>query len=176
MSVPARVHHESTLGAIILAFNEDRKARVSTNFHYSKTASLSGPPRSPTATVLTVSAAVASNEATAIVLANNIRAVLQAHALDDAGHKVKDSTFAALAAVATSLATAITLANDEKAKYNTHIASTTFHANADATNGIAAADATDEASLITLLNEMRTDITAHIAGGLAGYSIRVVAA
>ena len=177
MSIPARKHLESLLGAIVKAFNEDRKARVSTNVHYSPTAiALTGDPRNPSVTAFAISAANASDLATSLTLAKEIRAKLQYMALDDVAHKVQDPTFASLAAEPNDLATAITFANDAKAKYGVHIASTTYHATADATNTIAAANASDQSSLNTLLNELKTDINAHVLAALAGYSVRIMPA
>lgn len=176
MSIPVRSQDTSVIGAIVKAFNADRVARVSTNFHASATVKLvSGDYRNPTLTAMAVTAANASDLATSIALAKELRAIVLQHCGDDAAHKVKDTVFAGIAAEPTDLATGITFANDLKSKMNTHIGSTTFHYNADATNTIAAANATDQTSLNTLLNEIKTDLVAHINGALGGYSVRMVA-
>lgn len=121
-----------------------------------------------------ITAANASDLATSLTLAEQIRGVYNTHLDSDAAHKIKDPKPALTAA--TTLATAITLANAIKADYNTHRASTTYHYNADATNVITSADATDQASAITLANEIKTDLNAHIASAPTGYSIRMVSA
>lgn len=124
-------------------------------------------------TVLT--AAVASDLATSLVLVNNLLGVYAFHMADTLAHKIAGVALASYAQ-ATDLASAIARANDIKAKYNTHCASTAIHYSADATNTIAAADATDLASVITLLNEMRTDVAAHMQSGPAAKSLRVIGA
>jgi hypothetical protein len=114
----------------------------------------------------------ASDLATSLVLANEIKGVYEDHLKNDAMHKVRTSI--TTLAKATTLATAITLANAIKADYNTHRASTTYHYNADATNVVTSADATDQGSLNTLLNEMKGDLNAHIASAPAGALARLV--
>jgi len=113
-----------------------------------------------------ITAANASDLATSLTLAEQIRGVYNTHLDSDAAHKIKDPKPALSAA--TSLATAITLANAIKADYNTHRASTTYHYNADATNVVTSSDATDQSSLNTLLNEIKTDLNAHLASAPAG--------
>lgn len=177
MSIPVRSHDTAILCALVKAFNADRVARVSTNFHYSKTVeAVSGDFRNPTITDAAIATANASNEATLVALCKDIRAMIILHSKDSVGHKVADAVFpAAVATEPSTTATCITFLNAAKAAYAVHIASTTYHPNADGTNTIAAADATDEASAITLANEMKIDVNAHMAAGLAGYSIRMVA-
>lgn len=126
------------------------------------------------ATATAISAANASDLATSLVLAEQIRGVYNAHLDNDAAHKLADPKPAL--SPATTLATAITLANAIKADYNTHIASTTYHYNADATNAITSSNATDQSSLNTLLNELKTDMNAHIASGPAGALVRLTSA
>lgn len=120
-----------------------------------------------------IAAANASDLATSLVLANELKALYEFHLSDDLAHKVADP--APALTVATDLATAQTLANAIKADYNVHRASTTYHYTADATNTIASADATDQSSLNTLLNELKTDIGAHLLGGPTdGQMVRLV--
>lgn len=119
-----------------------------------------------------VSAANATDLATSLVLANQLKGVYEDHLDDDAKHKLKDPKPALVAA--STLATAITLANAIKADYNPHRASTTYHYNADATNVVTSADATDQSSLNTLLNEIKTDLNAHIGSGPTGALARLV--
>jgi hypothetical protein len=177
MSIPVRSHDSALIGAIVKAFNADRVARVSTNFHVSKTVeAVSGDFRNPTITDAVIATANASNEATLVALCKDIRVMIITHGKDSVGHKVADTVIqAAVATEPSATASCITFLNAAKAAWAVHIASTTYHYNADATNTIAAADATDEASAITLATEMKTDVNAHLANGLAGYSIRMVA-
>ena len=123
------------------------------------------------ATASAIAASNASDLATSLTLAEQIRGVYEAHLDDDAAHKLKDPKPALVKA--STLATAITLANAIKADYNTHIASTTYHYNADGTNAVSSSDATDQASLNTLLNELKTDLNAHLASGPAGSLARL---
>ena len=126
------------------------------------------------ATATAITAANASDLATSLTLAEQIRGVYSAHLDDDAAHKLADPKPTLVAA--TTLATAITLANAIKSDYNTHRASTTYHYNADATNAVSSADATDQSSLNTLLNEIKTDINAHMASGPAGSLAQLISA
>lgn len=125
---------------------------------------------------MVIAAANASDLATSLVLANEIKAVYNFHCADTLAHKAADTTNVVSAAVATTLATAITMANETKVDYAAHRVSTVFHVVADSTNTIAAVDATDLSSLITLLNELKTDINAHMASGPAAKSIRAIEA
>lgn len=126
----------------------------------------------------TITIANASDLATSVALAEQIRVVYLKHLENTSeggvlAHKVADPAPALVAA--TDLATGITLANAIKADYNVHRASTTYHYNADATNVVASADATDQSSLNTLLNEIKTDLNAHMISGPTAASIRLVA-
>lgn len=126
------------------------------------------------ASEVTVSAADASDLATALVLVNQLLDVYKFHMADTLAHKVAGVALASYA-YATDLATAQTRANDIKAKFNTHRASTTYHYNADG-GSVAAADATDLASLQTLLNEIKSDFNTHAASAPASKSLRLVGA
>lgn len=126
-----------------------------------------------------VALADATNLATAVALANQCKAVYNAHVGDVLAHKAADGTAEANDAANPNagdggLAAAITLVNDIKAKYNTHRASTTFHYSADSTNTIVTADATDLASLETLVNDVKAKLNAHMASAPSAPSLRVV--
>lgn len=122
---------------------------------------------------LTVQSANASDLATSLTLANELKALYEFHLADDLAHKVADP--APALTIATDLATAQTLANAIKSDYNTHRASTTYHYTADSTNTITSADATDQSSLNTLLNELKTDLGAHFIGApTSGQMVRLV--
>jgi len=84
--------------------------------------------------------AAATDEATAIVLANQLRAAYELHRVNvGAGlsqvHLAADSVNPITAPVATDGPSAAVLANDIRAKYVGHLASTVAHTIADATNG-----------------------------------------
>lgn len=175
MGIRVRKGTDECVFGLIKAFNADRIARVSTNFHASKTTERSsGDFTNPTITDAAAGAANASDLPTLLTLCAELRSLVILHCADDVAHKVKDLVFAGVAAEPTDLATAQTFLNDMKSKYGTHIGSTTYHYNADATNTIAAANMSDLASGITLANELKTDFNAHMAGALGGYSVLVV--
>lgn len=124
-------------------------------------------------TQLTIAVANASDLATSIALANEIKRVLNLHYNDSTrAHKAADTAVAT--ADATDLATVQTLLNALKTSYETHRASTTYHYTADGTNTIAAANASDQGTANTLANELKTDINAHGLAALAGSSLEVV--
>lgn len=124
----------------------------------------------------TVTAANASDLATALVLVNQLRAVYEFHRADTLAHLAADATNAIAAPVATDLGTAVTLANELKADYNAHRSQGGVHPTADTGNAIAAANASDQGTLNTLLNELKADLNLHMAAGLASASWRVVEA
>jgi hypothetical protein len=119
-----------------------------------------------------VTSANASDLATSLTLANEIKGIYEDHVKDDAKHKLPLAITTLVAA--STLATGITLGNAIKTAYNIHRASTTYHYTADATNVVASADATDQSSLNTLLNEIKTDLNAHITSGPTGSLARLV--
>jgi len=123
------------------------------------------------ASEVTVTAANATDLASALVMVNQLRAVQVFHRADTLAHKIVDVATIA-APVATDLATAITLANELKADYATHRAATTLHYNADSTNTVSASDATDLSSLVTLVNELKVDFNAHMASAPSAASLR----
>ncbi len=125
------------------------------------------------ATEKVVTAADATDLASSIVLANDLRAVWVAHKADTLALKTVD-TATLTAPVMTTLATGYTLANEIKGDYATHIASTAWHYAADSTNTIAASDATTQESLNTLLNELKADLNLHMADAPTTRSFRVV--
>ncbi len=108
--------------------------------------------------------AEASELEEAIVLLNDIKAIYEAHRVFDTGgqHNANpDTTNVVTAADATDLASANTLANDIKVQYEAHRQETPDHTNADSTNTITAANATTFATLKTLTTELRLDYEAH---------------
>jgi hypothetical protein len=160
--------------ALVAAANQRQVDGISTFFHLNRTETTdSSDYRAPTVTRMAISAAVASNEATLVALANELKADINTHFADTIAHNTAVSSAVATAA-ATNTATANTLLNALKAAYNTHLSAANVHYTNDATNTIAAADATNEATGITLANELKTDFTAHIASAPAGTYIRLI--
>jgi len=139
-------------------------------YHSDQLETTTGDYKNPVATPLTITAPVASDLATSLVLVTQIAFVYERHRVCS-GHKASDTTNAVTSPAATNLATAQTLANEIKADYNAHAASAAAHFTADGANLITSANASDQATLNTLLNEMRTDINAHMASAPAGSSI-----
>ncbi len=167
MSIKIRKAQLASESPVVAAINALLDANLSTQVHRDKTATPAGDALNPSSTVLTVSAANATDLATSLTLVNNIKGVLAVHLADTSAHLEADTTndnFDGYA-LGTDLASAILLANAIKVDYTAHIASTVFHVNADSTNTVSASAATDQSSLNTLLNEVKGDLTAHIADG-----------
>lgn len=159
--------------ALVAAWNAKQEAAVASFFHADKTQISSGHYTVPTVANDTVATANSSSEATAIALANALKAAYNRHVLDDYAHNTALSAVVATAD-ASSLATAITLANALKAAYNTHLAAASVHFNNDGTNTVAADDATDQTTINTLLNEMKGDYNAHVISAPTGSMVRLV--
>ena len=98
----------------------------------------------------------------AITLVNEIKLDYNAHIADTDVHTIADAVNPTSAGAATDLASAIVLANEIKLDYNAHRSEAGVHVNNDAGNEITSADATDLATLTTLANELKTDISAHL--------------
>ena len=94
-----------------------------------------------------VAAAAATNEATLVTLANDVRTCYEAHRVLVGGgpcHGQADATNAVSAAACTDLATAVVLVKDLKAKFNAHIVNTdgvpAVHIASDTTDTIVSED------------------------------------
>jgi hypothetical protein len=175
MALKTRKVPDEVLFALVAANNQRMSDNISTSFHLDRTAatpSTYGDYRNPSTTRLSVTLAAATDAATQLALANELKRVVNVHFADDVAHD--SATSAAVAtATATNAATAITLANALKAAYNTHLAAAGRHYTNDSTNTVAAADATDAATLQVLVNEMRTDLTAHMLSAPVGVYINL---
>ena len=168
---------DELLFAVIAANNQRMVDGVGALFHKDRSAAApTSPPdyRNPSVTRL-APAAAATNPATQLSLANNLKSVINRHFRDAGVHNTALSALIATAD-ATDATTAITLANAVKAAYNTHCGSVTVHFNADATNTTSSADATDATTLQTLVNEIRTDVIAHMASAPVGVFVEVIEA
>lgn len=101
----------------------------------------------------------------AIILLNEIKADYEAHRILTAGsvHGAADTTNVVSSADATDLASAITLANEIKVDYEAHRVLTGGgeHTVADAVNVVTAANASDLGTLVTLANDLRVQYEAH---------------
>lgn len=105
----------------------------------------------------------ATNEATAITMANAIKAAYNLHRAQATVHTVNDAGNAVSSANATDEASLVTLVNEIKADFNLHRVAATVHDVDDDKNVIATANATDDASAITLVNAIKAAYNLHLA-------------
>lgn len=174
MAIKIRKAQLASEPAIVAAINALIDANLSTQVHRDKTSTPAGDSLNPSSSVLQVTAANATNLATSITLANEIKGILSVHMADSSAHLEADETNVNFDgyALASSEATVIALANAMKVDHNAHCADTNVHVNADGTNTVSSSDATDQSSANTLLNELKGDLNAHIAN--AGLVQRLV--
>jgi len=113
-----------------------------------------------------VTAATATNLATAITLANDLKAQYEAHRADTTPHAVADSTNTVSADDATTLATLITLVNELRTDYEAHRVLTggSEHGAADATNAATVAAVTQLADATGHFLPARSEILLTIHG------------
>lgn len=161
--------------ALVDAHNLRQEESVGAFFHADTTQTTSGHYKDLAVADDLVSAADASDEATSVALANEIKAVLNRHFADTMAHATAVSA-AVATADATNTATGITLANALKSAYNTHLSAANVHFNNDGTNDVTSDDADDQSSLNTLLNEMKDDLNAHIVSAPAGAMVKLIPA
>ena len=177
MAISVRRLNDSPIQlALVIAHNKllVGTSIVGANIHADVLSTTTGDALFPATVALTVSAPVAADLPTSLVLANNIQAVGLAMLKDAAStdayfcgsHKVPDTIDAVVAPTAVDLPTAIALANAWKAQFNVHCVSTAYHYTADTV--IATANATILSDLIVLLNAMQTKFNSHIAAAPAG--------
>jgi hypothetical protein len=136
---------------IVTASNNDAK-RISTTGKYHWDVS-----------EVVVTAPNATDLASSVFLANQIKGCHNFHCADTLLLKAADAANPVATANAVDLATGITLANALKTAFNAHIASTTPHFTADTTNAVATANATDQTTLNALLNALKTAFNAHVS-------------
>lgn len=175
MSVKPRAMSDEILYALVLANNQRQTDNISTNFHLDRTsaAPTAGVDyKNPTVTRSAVSLAAATDAATRVALANQIRSVLNVHFVDAIAHNTAVSPVLTVA-VATDTTSAIALVNDIKAKYNVHLSAANVHFTNDGTNTVTNADATDATTLQTLVNEIRGDVIAHMLSAPVGLWIDI---
>ena len=163
------------VNALVAAHNLRQEESVSTFFHADTTQTTSGDYTAPTVADDLVTAANGTNAATNIVLANDIKAVLNRHFADTYAHDT-DVTAEVTTADATDDATSWALANALKTAYNAHLTDANVHFNDDSTNDVTNANGTNAATTATLLNEMKSDVNAHIVSAPAGAMIKLVPA
>lgn len=174
MAYETRKISEEIAFALVAAHNERQEESVASFFHADITSTTDRTNyKAPVTTSLTVTLANASDTATAVALANDLKTKINIHFADTFAHDTAVSA-AVATADATDEATAITLANALKAAFNTHLSASNVHHNNDGTNTVAAADASDAGTLNTLLNEMKGDYNAHIVSSPAGGMIQLV--
>ncbi len=176
-----RDSEKEILYGLVTRANKDRVLGVGSVFHYDQLSDMTGEHTHPVATIMTVTAAAATNLATSITLANNLKKVLNRHmadGLDAFGcgcHTVADTTNVVTTAdAATLLAEVQTLLNAIKTKFNAHLTQSGVHPNNDGTNTEATANATDQTTANALAISLKAKINAHMASANAGHGIRLV--
>lgn len=107
-----------------------------------------------------VTAADATDLATAILLLNDIKAQHNAH-LVEAGVHVPDGVSFVTAADATDLLTAVALVNDIRKAFSSHIGNGEFHVAPDALDVVTAPDATDLLTAAVLADTLADSFSAH---------------
>jgi hypothetical protein len=117
-----------------------------------------------------VTAAAATDEATSVALANDLKAQYNAHIADTDAHVAADATNPTAAADATDLATVITLANEAKGDLNAHIVLTASHRGAGGAGGVGGqtvttADGTDQTTANALCNALKAAMNRHFSAG-----------
>lgn len=105
----------------------------------------------------------ATDEASAIALANALKASYNAHLVETDVHVTDDVTNDVTSADATDEASLVTLVNEIKADYNVHIADTDYHEVADGANAVATANASNTATAITLVNALKAAYNLHLS-------------
>lgn len=111
------------------------------------------------------SGALASNEATLVILANGLKTAWNSHLAATTTHAAADSTNTVSAATATDTASATTTVNELKADFNAHAPSLTYHRNPAAVF-VDTADGSNEATAITLANRLRAVVLDHLRNGM----------
>jgi hypothetical protein len=164
----------AVLNALISGLNQLRDASVGTNIHADTTSCTVPDVQNPVASALQVTAATATNTATAIVMLNEIKGVQNIHVMDPLAHK---SAVSAAITVddATNLATGITLGVAARAAHTTHLSESNVHYTADTVNvATYTATPTTEANLVTLANDLTVQTNAHITSALPGSHIEQI--
>lgn len=165
---------DSVAFALAAAYNQRQVDGISTFFHLDRTSTTNATDyKNPTVTRVTITSAAASDPATLVTMANELKADINIHFADSVAHNTAVPA-AVATATATNTATAITLLNALKTAYNAHLTASNVHYTNDSTNSVSAATATDEATAITMANEMKGDFNAHVASAPAGTYINLV--
>lgn len=117
-----------------------------------------------------VSAAAATDLATSVALANDIRARYVAHIADTDAHAAADATNTVTAVAATDLATVNTLVNEIKGDLNAHIALASVHRGVGGAGGVTiatvtTANGTDQTTANALCNALKAALNNHVRAG-----------
>lgn len=175
MAYKTRKTPDVMVNALVAAHNLRQEESVASFFHADTTQKTSGHYQNMTVADDVIASANGTDDATNIVLVNEMKAVVNRHFADTLAHDT-DTTAAVTEADATDEATAATLATAIKDQYTVHITDANVHFNNDATNTVTNADATDTATTSVLANEMKADINAHIVSAPAGAMIDLIPA
>lgn len=175
MAVTARKTNDALIHALVEAHNLRQEESVASFFHADTTQTTANDYLAPTPTDDLVASADGTDDATNIVLVNEMKLVVNRHFADTQAH---DSAVSAAVATAdaTDEATAFALANALKSAYNTHLAASNVHFTNDTTNDVTNADGTDTATTSVVINEMKDDVNAHIVSAPLGAMVKVVPA
>lgn len=120
-----------------------------------------------------VDAAAATDLATSVALANDLKAKYVAHIADTDAHQAADETNGVTAADATDLASAQTLLNELKVDLNAHIVLATAHRGEGGGSGaggveilaVSTANAIDQATANALANALKAAMNRHFGAG-----------
>lgn len=124
-----------------------------------------------------VTAAPATDVATTVALANDMKARMNEHIAQTTKHLAADAANGVTSANATDQTTANTLLNEIKGDFNAHHKSATYH-NVGGAGGFAApadvatANATDAATSQALANALKTAMNLHICNGAPTYEVK----
>ena len=191
MALTIRKIDTSVAFAVAAALNLQRKAIVDdlTSYpHYDATATTSGYFTQPVASTLQVTAANATTLATSRTLTQNIWLVATTHFADaiassganGGAHAAADSTaiasFGDKIADDAALSDIQTALNAYKAALNVHASQSGVHAHDDSALVISTTDASDQSTANALANAIKSALNTHISAGMAGPSIKIVAA
>jgi hypothetical protein len=128
--------------------------------------------------VAPVTSADATDLATALVLANEVKADLNTHMADTKKHLAADATNPTTEADATDQSTLNTLVNAIKDDIDAHQLLLTSHRGSGGPGGVTAApiaqtaaDATDAATSVTLVNALKDQVNLHARNGAQNLNV-----
>ena len=151
----------------------DEIARLKDTVHYDVSSERRGSYDAPTSAPWEVTAPNATNLATAITLAADIKLIAGYHLRDALAH-ADPTPLAFTAPDPTDEASLVAWCTELKTDYNGHLEDTDAHQKTDVTNAISASTPTNTAECVTLLNEAKADLNAHILDAPIAKKIKTV--